>query len=77
MGAQPAASLDHVGDEEILDADTSAAILRWMETATSAACASISRRAKWGVEGCCPIFARSLCNAARSSPTTQRWAVPW
>jgi hypothetical protein len=33
MIAQGAERIDDVSDDEILDADTSAAILRWMETA--------------------------------------------
>jgi hypothetical protein len=53
MSAQRAVPIDHgVDDNEILDADTSAAILRWMETATVPNGVSADQWEKWMAGGC-------------------------
>jgi hypothetical protein len=52
MAAQAAARVDDVGDEKMLDADTSAAILRWMDTGLVPKGVDPHDWDSWIAEGC-------------------------
>jgi hypothetical protein len=52
MSAQRAVLTDEPRDEDMLDVDTSAAILRWMETAHVPEGVSAQRWEQWIDDGC-------------------------
>ena len=52
MSAQAAVRFDEVTDDEMLDADTSAAILRWMETALVPDGVDADEWERWTLNGC-------------------------
>jgi hypothetical protein len=61
MAARGAARIDEVGDDEILDVDTSAAILHWMETALVPDGIRAGEWEQWVDAGCREsLYARGL-----------------
>ncbi len=52
MSAQRAIPVDQVGDDHVLDAETSAAIMRWMETALVPGGVDAGVWARWVDGGC-------------------------
>jgi len=52
MSAQPAIPVDEVGDDHVLDPETSAAVMRWMETALVPDGIDASVWGRWVDGGC-------------------------